>query len=185
MDDEGIQNLSHLYFNASGSNDALISASNLGLSYNVPSNDKHLFQINGVLVGEWSNSSLIVSNSLSVNGVTVLGNSFTDGIFTFGTWRSSILMGDEETIRCGDSGTGRYIGIHVSNNTDMGSKGTLEGPYDSSTAFPSSQTTLNNLFGDENGSIGVYADTNGTTGYKGRFYYKAYGDWYMVTGSKV
>ena len=67
----------------------------------------------------------------------------------------------------------------------LGTEGTLTSPYDESTTFPSSQSTLDDLFGDATGSIGVYEDTNGTTNYKVKFYYKGDDGWYQVSGSKV
>jgi hypothetical protein len=76
------------------------------------------------------------------------------------------------------------IGIHVTNNSDKGTKGALEGPYDQSTSLPS-QSSLDDLFGEDEGSIGVYEDTDATTNYKVHFYYRGGDGWYKIQGTKV
>ena len=83
------------------------------------------------------------------------------------------------------------IGIYVSDASVLGvpstkgTMGTLEGPYDSSTAYPATQGALDTLFGNSPGSIGVYEDTDGTSSYKGRLYYRSTDGWHIITGTKV
>ena len=78
-----------------------------------------------------------------------------------------------------------YIAFHCSNGSNAGSKGAVEIPYDESTTYPSSQSTLNSLFGTDPGSIGVYEDTNASTNYRVKFYYRGDDGWYQMSGTKV
>ena len=97
----------------------------------------------------------------------------------------SFILADLTSIYANSSD---HIGFHVTDATTVGTKGTVEIPYDESTAFPSGgsgATALSGLFGDDNGSIGVYEDTNATINYRAKFYYKSDDGWYQISGTKV
>ena len=64
-------------------------------------------------------------------------------------------------------------GYHVTNATDLGTKGTMGAPY-ASASGALSDSTLNTYFGSTNGCIGVQYDSSNGYGY---FWIKANGDW--------
>ena len=137
--------------------------------------------------GYMDNLTLMGSNSPALNVVT--GTTTLGGQVSI-TGRVSATGG---TGKLGAEGVSEVIGLSTkcwvyggsSTPYELGTKGTLTSPYDESTTFPSSQSTLDDLFGDAAGSIGVYEDTNGTANYKVRFYYKGDDGWYQVSGSRV
>jgi hypothetical protein len=68
---------------------------------------------------------------------------------------------------------GTECGYHVSNATDLGTKGTMGVPYVSASGAVN-DSTLNTYFGSTNGCIGVQYDSSNGYGY---FWIKANGDW--------
>jgi len=163
-----INNLDQLIFGTGGSttspswNNAdhgLEVDSSGNLEYNVPSGEVHDFRINGDRAVSIASSYIFIDT-----GVTQ-------------------IMQNDCYIRA--NGNSDYIAFHCSNGSNAGSKGAVEIPYDESTTYPSSQSTLDGLFGTDQGSIGVYEDTNATANYRVKFYYRGDDGWYQISGAKV
>ena len=163
-----INNLDQLIFGTGGSTTSpswdnadhgLEVDSSGNLEYNVPSGEVHDFRINGDRAVSIASSYIFIDT-----GVTQ-------------------IMQNDCYIRA--NGNTDYIAFHCSNGSNAGSKGAVEIPYDESTTYPSSQSTLDGLFGTDQGSIGVYEDTNATVNYRVKFYYRGDDGWYQISGAKV
>ena len=102
------------------------------------------------------------------------------------------IIENENTIR--PNNTTDRIGFHSRFWNDatrdaIGSQGTVEVPYSALTSWPT-EASLNSYFGESSGSCGAVKNSTGSSGYKGRFYFKI-GDgtadegWYYVTAVEV
>lgn len=150
--------------------------------------------INVVTTG--TNDDILISAGGSSSDVNILANSSSgtallSGLLTLlgttlGTTRLQSLT---NTVAGGGvikSQSSTEVGFQVSSaSLSVGSVGSIEVPYISQTDSSPSDATLNSLFGNTNGCIGVLFDSDASIANAGQIFFRAGGTWYKVFGTKV
>ena len=164
-----LQRVTALFLDGSGNNDHSIDGQTTGISYGVDAiSDYHTFKVNSVEKFRVADSWIFLPSGVDM------------------------LIENENTIR--PNNTTDRIGFHSRFWNDatrdaIGSQGTVEVPYSALTSWPT-EANLNSYFGESSGSCGAVKNSTGSSGYKGRFYFKI-GDgtadegWYYVTAVEV
>ena len=146
LEDQIMYEANKIYFGTTSLNKYIGSSTTNDFTMNVPSGGDIKFSEN-------FNNFLVMDGGLNKN-----------------IFHREIAMDGGHLFRAYDS---TECGYHVSNATDLGTKGTMGVPYVSAYGAVS-DSTLNTYFGSTNGCIGVQYDSSNGYGY---FWIKANGDW--------
>lgn len=171
MSTYNIEGLDTLYFNASGTNDATIDASTVGISHNVATGDVHTFQVNastklqiGSLVNFYadieSDSGATFLGSVTINGATALGNASTDAIFTYGSFWTSLIPDTDNNVDLG-SATKEWRNLYVDGISYLDT--ISAGATTTITLFTTSTTSLGDAATDQINFYGMTDWKNNTT----------------------
>ena len=116
-----------------------------------------------------------------------LGDAVSDAIYISGTLTTDLNIANTKSIYAA-SGSSNFIGFHVTDETDVGSLGTVELPYLRNSTYTTlnlpSYAVLDGMFGDFDGACGFWSADSDTAGVvRELFLWRSNGGWKQVTGA--